>query len=115
MDSSNLLPHRKGDSSPPPDVSFIVAAYNAEPYVEAAIRSALQQSGVAVEVVVVDDGSSDHTAKIVSAVAEDDPRVTLLRHQSRRGASAARNTAIEIARGAWIAVLDADDLIKHSR
>lgn len=97
------------------DVSFIVAAYNVEPYVEAAIASALQQSGVAAEVIVVDDASSDGTADKVAALAAKDDRITLVRRDARKGPSAARNTAMEAAKGTWLAILDADDLISPPR
>lgn len=91
----------------PPLVTAIVAAYNAEPFIEHSVRSALTQIGVETEVIVVDDGSSDGTAAAVEAL--DDPRVTLLRNPENRGPSHARNRALACARGSWIGVLDADD------
>jgi succinoglycan biosynthesis protein ExoO len=103
------------DQSAGPDVSFVVAAFNAAPYIEAAMASALAQTGVAVEVIVVDDASSDDTAAIVAAVAARDPRVTLIRRVSNGGPSVSRNEAMRRTRGAWIAVLDADDLIAAER
>jgi succinoglycan biosynthesis protein ExoO len=98
-----------------PEVSFIVAALNTAPYVEAAITSALQQADVSVEVIVADDGSTDQTASIVADLAAREPRLTLLRQDRTQGASAARNAAIAVARGAWIAILDADDLVTPDR
>jgi succinoglycan biosynthesis protein ExoO len=98
-----------------PDVSFVVAAYNAGPFIEAAIASALAQTGVTIEVIVVDDASSDDTPAIVAVVAAKDPRVTLIRRTSNGGPSVSRNEAMRKARGAWIAVLDADDLIAPER
>lgn len=77
--------------------------------------SALQQADVDVEVVLVDDGSSDDTADIVADMAVQEPRIVLLRRGRREGASTARNAAIGAARGAWIAVLDADDLVAPER
>jgi glycosyltransferase involved in cell wall biosynthesis len=68
-----------------------------------AIRSALAQVTVPVEVIVVDDGS------IIPAVVDPDPRVSLVRFQSSRGVCAARNEALALARGRWIAFLDDDD------
>jgi succinoglycan biosynthesis protein ExoO len=97
------------------DVSFIVAARNVAPYVEAAIASALEQTAVAVEVIVVDDASSDDTAEKVAALAAKDPRVTLLRNTTHRGPSAARNAAMAKAQGSWLAILDADDLLVPER
>jgi succinoglycan biosynthesis protein ExoO len=98
-----------------PQVSFIVAAFNVAPYVAAAIDSALQQTDVEVEVVVVDDASSDATANIVAEIAKRDSRVTLVRRSTTGGPSVARNTAMEMARGEWLAILDADDLVPPQR
>jgi succinoglycan biosynthesis protein ExoO len=96
-------------------VSFIVAAFNVAPYVEAAIMSALGQTDVGVEVIVVDDASSDATPEVVSALAARDSRVTLVRRTERGGPSVARNTAMNLARGTWLAILDADDLVAPQR
>src|SRR5262245_2837185 len=98
-----------------PDVSFIVAAYNVAPYIEAAVASALVQTGVSVEVIVVDDASSDETASKAAAMAMNDPRVRLIRRETRGGPSAARNAAMDAAAGSWLAILDADDLITPER
>ncbi len=98
-----------------PEVSFVVAAFNVAPYVAAAVASALQQTGTEVEVIVVDDASSDGTAEIVEEMARRDPRVRLVRRPRTGGPSIARNTAIDLARGAWLAILDADDLVDPQR
>lgn len=88
-----------------PLVSVIIPAYNAESTVAATIRSALQQTYVRREVIVVDDGSTDRTA---STVATFGSRVNLVR-QANAGVSAARNRGVEEARGAVVAFFDADD------
>jgi len=98
-----------------PDVSFIMAAFNAAPYVKAAIESALRQTGVEVEVILVDDCSTDGTADVVAAMAAQEPRITLLRRERQAGASVARNAALDAALGAWVAILDADDLVAPER
>lgn len=98
-----------------PDLSFVMAAFNAAPWIEAAIASALAQDGVTVEVIVVDDASRDDTAARVQAIADADPRVVLLRRAEGGGASAARNLALDRARGTWIAILDADDEVAPGR
>lgn len=92
-----------------PLVSIIIPAYNAEATIGEALASALAQTYAALEVIIVDDGSGDRTAEIVEEVAARDRRVTLLRQQNR-GVAAARNRAIEHARGEYIAPLDADDV-----
>jgi len=96
-----------------PDVSVIIAAWNAERTVARAIRSACAQPGVDVEVIVADDASTDATAAQVRAIG--DPRVRTLARGANGGPGAARNTAIAAALGTWIAVLDADDTLLPGR
>ena len=98
-----------------PDVSFIMPAHNVAPYVQAAVTSTLRQAAVDVELIVVDDASTDDTANIVSALAEGDDRITLIRQAKNAGAAATRNVAIDCARGEWLAFVDADDLVEPQR
>jgi succinoglycan biosynthesis protein ExoO len=98
-----------------PLVSFIVAAHNVERYLEPAIRSALGQTIPDIEVVVVDDGSRDMTRMIAEEMTREDGRVIVLRRDTAGGPGAARNLAIKHARGAWLAVLDSDDVIEPER
>jgi succinoglycan biosynthesis protein ExoO len=90
-------------------VTVIIAAYNVEAFIARAIESAAAQAMPALEIIVVDDASGDETAQIAGVMAEKDERIRLLRQQTNRGPSAARNRAIAAAQGDWIAVLDADD------
>lgn len=90
-------------------VSVIIPAYNAAAFIADTLDSALAQTYRSLEVVVVDDGSTDATADIVGAAAARDSRVRLLRQQNR-GVAAARNLGIEHCRGTLVAPLDADDL-----
>jgi glycosyltransferase involved in cell wall biosynthesis len=89
-------------------VSVIIPACNAGKYISETLDSARTQTHAALEIVVVDDGSTDQTPGIVEQAARLDERIVLLRQQ-RRGVAAARNRGIEHARGEWIAPLDADD------
>ena len=84
-------------------------AHNAAPFVEQAIRSVQEQTYENIELVVIDDGSQDQTARVVREIAETDGRVTLLQ-QANQGVAAARNAGIEASRGPYIAPLDADDV-----
>lgn len=96
-----------------PDVSFIIAAYNAEATLGRAIDSALAQRGVTVEVIVVDDGSSDATLALARSYADD--RVRVLALEANRGPGGARNAGLDAARGRWVAVLDSDDAVLPNR
>jgi glycosyltransferase involved in cell wall biosynthesis len=84
-------------------------AFNVEPYIGEAIRSALAQTYADFELIVVDDGSKDGTAEVVRPFLESDPRVRLVQ-QSNLGLAAARNTALRAARGEFFALLDSDDV-----
>jgi glycosyltransferase involved in cell wall biosynthesis len=90
-------------------VSVIIPAFNAAPTIKAAIYSALHQRGVRVDVIVVDDASTDETAEIVTACAQLTERVSLVRFSENNGPAAARNEGLRSATGEWIAILDADD------
>ena len=92
-----------------PDVSVILPAYNAARCLERAVRSALAQEGVSLEIVIVDDASTDATAEVVRHLAAEDSRVRPLRNEVNGGAAISRNRACQAARGRWLAVLDADD------
>lgn len=96
-----------------PAVSVLLPAHNREHWVGDAIRSVINQSFDDWEVVIVDDGSTDRTAETVQAF--DDPRVRLVRHEANKGIPAARNSALEAARGRFIAWLDSDDVARPNR
>lgn len=89
-----------------PLVSVVMPAYNSAQYITEAIDSVLQQDYPALEIIVVDDGSSDNTTKIVARYGD---KVSLLT-QANQGSAAARNLGIRHANGKYIAFLDADDV-----
>lgn len=90
----------------PPLVSVIMPAYNAAPYIRDSVATVLGQDHRHLELIIVDDGSSDGTPELVEGL---DPRITVLR-QKNAGPAAARNLGLQTAKGDFIAFLDADDL-----
>ena len=95
----------------PPVASVIVPCRNAADTVESAIAGALASPLKELEVIAVDDGSTDATREVLDGIASRDPRVKVLR-ADRRGVSAARNTGLDAARGEFIFFLDADDTVE---
>ena len=91
-----------------PKVTVVIAAYNAERFVRKTLDSVFAQSLDNIEVVIVDDGSTDGTPDIIRSYL--DPRLTVLR-QKNSGVSAARNAGLVIARAPYIFFLDADDVL----
>lgn len=90
-----------------PTVSVVVPTYNRARLLHRSIESVLSQTYEDFELLVVDDGSTDHTENVANCY--DDDRLTYVAHEDNRGASAARNTGIERASGEYIAFLDSDD------
>lgn len=97
-------------AAPTPEVSVIIPAYNAEKYLGECLESVCSQTVQSLEIIVVDDGSTDRTTAIATRFAETDPRLRLIR-QSNAGPGPARNTAIAASRGRYLAFVDADDLL----
>jgi succinoglycan biosynthesis protein ExoO len=96
-----------------PRVSVIIPAFNVERYLRTALDSALGQTVKDVEVVVVDDGSTDGTVAV--ARGHGDTRVRVFENERNQGPAGTRNVAMEHARGEWIAILDADDWWREDR
>jgi len=92
----------------PPLLSFIIPAFNAEHTIDDAVRSVLSQSRAEIELIVVDDGSTDSTFARASAIA--DPRVRVVR-RTNRGVAASRNLGLVLAQGDFVCFLDADDMV----
>ncbi|NVK33879.1 MAG: glycosyltransferase family 2 protein [Rhodobacteraceae bacterium] len=91
-------------------ISAIIPCYNTRDCIVPAINSALAQIDVGIEVIVIDDASTDGTADIVEKTFQSEPRVKLLRQSVNQGPSAARNRGLDAATGEWIGLLDSDDL-----
>ena len=96
------------DTSSGPKVSIIVPVYNAEKYIGNTIKSVLEQSYTNWELILIDDGSTDHTRKIIDKYLHDE-RITYF-YQENNGQGSARNQGLRKSNGAYIAFLDADDL-----
>ena len=104
--TSLVTDHPKADAA---KLSVIMPAYNASETLSVALRSVLVQSWDNLEVLIVDDASTDDTWSIIQSFATADPRVKALRHDQNRGTYAARNTGLRHASGIFITVHDADD------
>lgn len=92
-------------------ISIIVPAYNIENYIERCIQSILSQSYKNLEVIIVDDGSTDKTPEILDRISESDSRVVVI-HKNNGGVSTARLAGIERASGEYIGFVDGDDYIE---
>jgi hypothetical protein len=93
-----------------PELSVIVPAHNAGPYITQCLQSILAQPGIRLELVVINDASTDSTLQQMHAFTGD-PRITLLNARKNLGASGARNGAIKFARARWLCPFDADDVM----
>jgi glycosyltransferase involved in cell wall biosynthesis len=96
-----------------PRVSIVIPSYNSADYIGQAVGSCLNQTIRDLEVIVVDDASSDTTADIVEAIG--DSRVRLHRNEHNLGPGLCRNLGLESASGDWLTFLDADDCYTHLR
>ena len=92
-----------------PRISVVVPVYNAEPYLEECIASVLEQQGVALELILVDDASTDGSSAVCEAAAEANPSVVKYLLTKGLGVSAARNLGASEARGEFVCFADADD------
>lgn len=95
-----------------PEITVLMPAYNAEKYIAEAITSVLKQSFSDFELLIVNDGSTDHTVKIIESFRDD--RIVLI-HQENQGVSSALNTGLNYARADYIARFDADDICNRDR
>lgn len=95
-------------------VSIIVPVYNVkEEYLQKCIESLINQSLTSIEIILVDDGSTDNSRTICESYANRDNRIVFI-HQHNSGVSVARNRGIELAKGKWITFVDADDWVEAS-
>ncbi|WP_425956296.1 glycosyltransferase family 2 protein [Xylanimonas sp. McL0601] len=98
------------DKDPRPLVTVVMPAFNGERTLRESAASVLDQTFTSLELIIVDDGSTDTTATVVEDLAVRDARVRLVRQPRSAGPAAARNAGIGVARGRYLAFCDADDL-----
>lgn len=91
-------------------VSVVMPAYNAERYIESAIRSVMAQTFTDWELIVIDDGSKDATVDIAERLAQEDSRIIFLRNEVNMGVAKTRNRGMELTQGSYVALLDSDDI-----
>ena len=93
-----------------PLISVIIPAYNVEKYINRCIESIIYQDYKNIEVIIINDGSTDNTREICEQYIKQDKRIRLINTENR-GAGSARNTGIENANGKYFSFIDADDFI----
>ena len=91
-------------------ISIIIPVYNVEQYLDDCISSVQTQTYQNIEIILVDDGSTDHSGSMCDTYAKQDDRIKVI-HQKNQGLSAARNTGFAASTGAYIALVDSDDVI----
>ena len=96
-----------------PLLSIIVPIYNVEQYLDRCIQSILNQTYQNLEIILVDDGSTDNSGEICDAFMMQDERVRVF-HQENQGAAQAKNVGLREARGQYITIVDSDDIVKEN-
>lgn len=91
-------------------ISVIMPAYQAQRYIESAIRSVMAQTVKDWELLVMIDGATDQTAQIAQALAAQDSRIRVICNETNLGAAGSRNRGMDLCRGSYVAFLDSDDL-----
>ena len=92
-------------------VSYIVPIYNVEKYIKKCVESICNQNYKNIEIILVDDGSTDKSSKIIDSISEKDSRINVI-HKKNGGVSSARNTGLDKAKGKYILFIDGDDYIE---
>lgn len=111
--ADQMTTHSSNSADRRPAVSVIVAVYNIEQYVTRAITSLTTQTLRDLEIIAVDDGSTDQSGRLLDELAKTDERIRVI-HRENGGLSAARNSGLAIARGKYIGFLDGDDWAESS-
>lgn len=94
-------------------ISIVVTAYNVEAYIEQALRSCMEQTYGEIEIVTVDDCSTDSTSSILDRLASEDGRIRVIKHEMNLGAGQSRRTGISSSCGEYVLLLDGDDYLER--
>src|SRR5690625_3095089 len=97
-----------------PKVSLIVAAYNIEKYIKKCLQSLINQTLLNIEIIVVNDGSTDNTLKEINRMEEVDDRIKII-NQTNKGVMRAREVGFERAKGEYLLFVDGDDWLAENR
>ena len=92
-------------------ISVIIPVYNTANFLPQSIESVLEQSHSDLEILLINDCSTDHSAEVLDTYAKKDIRITVINHECNKGLSAARNTGLKHAHGDYVYFLDSDDWI----
>ena len=98
-----------------PLVSVVIACYNTEKYIEEAVQSILTQTYQNLEIIIIDDGSSDDSYTILLRISKEDKRIRLFRNEQNIKTARTTNKAIKLCDGEFIAIMDADDICTPTR
>jgi succinoglycan biosynthesis protein ExoO len=113
--AANLVRAADSSETKRPLVSVIAANYNCREYLRDLLKALQRQSIAAIEIIIVDDASSDNSLEIIEEAARQDSRIVPIRRTENSGPAAARNCGLAVARGEWIAIVDSDDLVHPFR
>ena len=94
-----------------PKVSVIVPCYNVSLYIERCLDSLINQTLADIEIICVDDRSTDNTLQIIQMYAKKDKRIKIIKHEVNKGVAVARNSALDVAKGEYIGFVDPDDYV----
>ncbi len=98
-----------------PKISVVMSVYNSEKFLDAAIKSILEQSFKNFEFIIINDGSTDNSSEIIKKYIENDKKIVLINNKKNLGRAKSRNEGLKIARGKYVAILDSDDIALPER
>lgn len=110
VEENNPCDSATDDSKMDSLISVVVPAYNVEEYIEECLKSILDQAGINLEIIIVNDGSTDRTGAIIDLFAKQDARIHVV-HQENRGPGEARNVGVRMAIGEYLSFVDPDDYL----